>query len=77
MTGLAARYLGLRDRGLIREGLAADLTIFDPQTVIDTANYDQPKSYPRGINYVLVAGQVVVDQGEHTGARPGRVLRRS
>ena len=76
MTGLAARYLGLKDRGLIREGLAADLTIFDPRTIIDTATYEQPKSYPLGIDYVLVAGRVVVDQHGHTGARPGRVLRR-
>lgn len=77
MTGLAANYLNLKDRGIVREGLAADLTIFNPQTVIDTATYDQPKSYPQGIDYVLVAGRIVVDRGEHTGARPGQVLRRA
>ncbi|OGR23458.1 MAG: hypothetical protein A2277_13905 [Desulfobacterales bacterium RIFOXYA12_FULL_46_15] len=77
MTGLAASYLNLKDRGIIREASVADLTIFNPKTVIDTATYDCPKSYPKGIDTVLVAGQVVVSQGEHTGARPGKVIRRN
>ncbi|MGD2100444.1 MAG: amidohydrolase family protein, partial [Desulfobacterales bacterium] len=77
MTGLAAHYIGLNDRGEIRERLAADITIFNPQTVIDTATYECPKSYPIGIDYVLVGGQLVVNKNKHTGARPGRVLRRN
>ena len=77
MTGLPASYLGLKDRGLIRPGYAADITIFDPGSVKDTATYEQPKSYPEGIAYVLVGGEPVVSQGEHTGALPGRVLRPS
>jgi N-acyl-D-amino-acid deacylase len=74
MTSLPARVLGLEDRGLVRAGYWADLVVFDPDRVIDTATYEEPKRYPRGIDYVLVNGVVVIDQGEHTGARPGRVL---
>ncbi|HWP60656.1 MAG TPA: D-aminoacylase [Candidatus Acidoferrales bacterium] len=74
MTSLPAQVLRLRDRGLIREGYWADLVVFDPGTVADTATYDSPKQYPRGVDYVLVNGVVVIDGGEHTGARPGRVV---
>ena len=76
MTGLPARRLGLSDRGQLMEGLAADLVVFDPDTVIDNATYDDPQQYPDGIPFVLVAGAAVIDYGRHTGARPGRVLRR-
>ena len=76
MTGLPARRLGLSDRGQVREGLAADLVVFDPDTVIDNATYDDPQQYPDGMPFVLVAGAAVIDHGRHTGARPGRVLRR-
>lgn len=75
MTSLPASILGLTDRGLLKEGYAADIVVFDPQTVRDTNSYEQPKSYPEGVPYVLVNGVVVVDQGEHTGARPGRAIR--
>lgn len=74
MTAAPARKLGLWDRGLIRPGMAGDLTIFDPETVQDMATFTEPHRYPRGIEYVVVNGQVVIDQGEHTGARAGRVL---
>ena len=77
MTGLPASYLGLKDRGIIREGLSADITIFNPQTVIDTATYEKPNFYPVGIEYVLVGGRTVVSRGKHTGARPGQVLKRN
>jgi len=50
--------------------------VFDPTRVRSTATYEEPRSYPEGIDWVVVAGEVVVDHGEHTGARPGRVLRR-
>ena len=75
MTSLNANKLGLRDRGLVREGLAADLCLFDPAKVIDHATYADPFQYNEGIEYVLVNGQLVLDRGQHTGARPGKALR--
>ena len=76
MTGLPAERLRLKDRGLIAEGLVADLVLFDADTVIDRATFEDPHQYPVGIPYVFVNGTAVVDGGVHTGARPGRVLRR-
>jgi N-acyl-D-aspartate/D-glutamate deacylase len=76
MTGAPARILGVVERGLLREGYWADITVFDPATIIDRATYDDPHRYPDGIGTVIVNGTVVVDAGEHTGTRPGRVLRR-
>ncbi len=75
MTAAPARRLGLTDRGLLREGLAADIVVFDPATVIDTATYRQPRQFPVGIPHVIVNGVTVVRDGEMTGQRPGRVLR--
>jgi N-acyl-D-amino-acid deacylase len=75
MTSLNAAKLGLADRGLLRDGLAADITIFDPATVLDRATYTDPFQYNDGIEYVIVNGQLVLDRGQHTGAKPGRVLR--
>jgi N-acyl-D-aspartate/D-glutamate deacylase len=77
MTSFPAQKLGLRDRGLVREGMWADLVIFDPLTIEDQATYQAPHQYPKGIDYVLVNGQVVVEHGEHTGALPGRVIKQS
>jgi dihydroorotase/N-acyl-D-amino-acid deacylase len=74
MSGYPAQILGLADRGQVHTGFMADIVVFDPATVIDTATYQKPKSYPLGVPYVLVNGVVVVDKGQHTGARPGRVL---
>ena len=76
MTSLPAARLGLRDRGTIRDGAVADLVIFDPATVRSDATIDDPTVDPVGIGTVIVAGQVVVDGGSATGARPGRGLRR-
>ena len=76
MTGGAAVALGLVDRGLLREGYRADLTIFDPEEVADRATFDDPHQYAAGISTVIVNGVVVIDAGEHTGALPGQVLRR-
>jgi N-acyl-D-amino-acid deacylase len=76
MTGGAAAALGLADRGTLSEGQAADVVLFDPATVIDRATYDDPHLYPAGIRTVIVNGTVVVDEGEHSGALPGRLLRR-
>jgi N-acyl-D-amino-acid deacylase len=77
MTSLNAAKLGITGRGLLRAGNFADLTLFDPDRVIDRATYEKPFEYNLGIEYVIVNGQVVLDQGKHTGARPGRALRRS
>jgi N-acyl-D-aspartate/D-glutamate deacylase len=76
MTSLNAAKLGIPDRGLLRPGNFADLTLFDPGRVIDRATYAEPFRYPEGIEYVIVNGQVVLDRGKHTGARPGLALRR-
>jgi len=75
MTSAAAARLGLRDRGIIRDGAVADLVVFDPATVRSTATYDAPRSFPIGIEHVIVAGTPVVTDGVHTGALPGRGLR--
>ena len=74
-TSLPAQKLGIRDRGLLREGMWADIVVLDPQTIADKATEDQPYLYPEGIEYVLVNGEVTVQQGEHTGALAGHVLR--
>jgi N-acyl-D-aspartate/D-glutamate deacylase len=75
MTSLAAQRLKIFDRGLLKPGMYADIVIFDPETVMDMATYQQPHQYPKGIDYVLVNGEIVIEEGEHTGARPGKVLR--
>jgi len=77
MTSQNAAKLGLLDRGLLRPGNYADITLFDPDRVLDKATYTDPFQYSEGIQYVIVNGQVVLDQGKHTGARPGRALRRN
>jgi N-acyl-D-aspartate/D-glutamate deacylase len=76
MTSLSAAKIGIRDRGLLRPGNWADVTVFDPEHVLDRATYEEPFRYSEGIEYVVVNGQVVLEQGKHTGARPGRALRR-
>lgn len=75
MTSLSAQRLGLKDRGLLREGYWADVVVFDPDRIADRATFENPKQYPVGIDYVLVNGRVVIDQGKHTGAHPGMMLR--
>ncbi|MDE0720173.1 MAG: D-aminoacylase [Dehalococcoidia bacterium] len=75
MTSMAAHRLDIRDRGMLRDGMKADIVVFDPDTVSSPATLQNPKQYPVGIDYVLVNGKVVVDQGQHTGALAGRALR--
>ena len=75
MSGLTAQQMHLADRGLIKEGLAADLVIFDPAAVADRATFSDPFQYPVGISTVIVNGRVVLDNGRHTGERPGVVIR--
>jgi len=77
MTGFPAAKFGFNDRGLLREGFAADLVLFDPRTVIDVGSYEDPKHPPKGIAQVFVNGIAVVEDARHSGARPGRVLRRA
>lgn len=74
MTSLPAGKLGLTDRGYLRPGYKADVTIFDPLTVRDTATFTDPKQYPTGIPWVLTNGQVVIENGRHNGSRPGMVI---
>jgi len=76
MTSLPAQKLGLQDRGLIKEGMYADIVIFHPETVNDKATFTDPHQYPDGIEYVIVNGTIVIEKGEHTGALPGKVLRK-
>ncbi|MGH7780118.1 MAG: N-acyl-D-amino-acid deacylase family protein [Candidatus Binataceae bacterium] len=77
MTGMPARKFHLADRGFVREGFFADLVIFDPARIADTATYEDPRRYPDGLSHVIVNGTVVARNGQHTGARPGRGLRRA
>jgi N-acyl-D-amino-acid deacylase len=75
MTSLPARILNVRDRGQIKEGFAADIAIFDPARVRETNSFERPKSYAEGVRFVIVNGVAVIDDGQHTGATPGRALR--
>jgi len=74
MTSLPAQKFGLRDRGLLREGFAADIVVFDEKTVQDMSTYEKPHAYSKGFHYVLVNGQVVVDNEQHIGTRSGKAL---
>jgi N-acyl-D-aspartate/D-glutamate deacylase len=75
-TSLPAQIMGLRDRGQLREGYAADIVILDPNTIRDRSTFFEPHQYPEGINYVLINGTFVVDGGKPTQRLPGRVLTR-
>jgi N-acyl-D-aspartate/D-glutamate deacylase len=75
MTSLSAAKIGLRDRGLIRQGAFADLVLFDAARVADKATFLEPFHYPEGIEVVIVNGAVTIDHGRHSGARAGQVLR--
>ena len=76
MTSLNAAKVGLKDRGLLQPGAFADITVFDSETIIDNAKYTEPFQYNEGIRFVFVNGQLVLDGKKHTGAKPGRALRR-
>lgn len=76
MTYLPAQSLNLTDRGLIKEGMKADITIFNPETVIDKATFEKPHQYSEGIEYVLVNGGLAVDEGEFKDIKSGKVLRK-
>lgn len=75
MTGMPAKRVGLKDRGLLREGMFADIAIFNPASVIDRATFEAPNQYPTGVGYVIVNGQLSVDEGKRTSALAGKPLR--
>jgi N-acyl-D-amino-acid deacylase len=75
MTSLAAQRVGIDDRGLLKQGMFADITVFDPTTIIDRSTYEQPSQIATGVSYVFVNGVAVVDGGQVTKALPGRALR--
>jgi dihydroorotase/N-acyl-D-amino-acid deacylase len=77
MTYLPAKAFGLKDRGLIRQGMKADITIFNAETVTDKATFESPHQYPEGIEYVIVNGQLVVDNFEFKKLKAGEVLRKN
>lgn len=77
MTSLPASRLNLANRGLLQTGMVADLALFDPDTITDTARFGDPHHYAEGVNYVIVAGELILDNGLLTGIRPGKALRHS
>ena len=74
MSSQTARRLGIHDRGLITEGYYADIAIFDSEEIIDRATFEDPHQYAVGMKFVFVNGEMVVEDGQHTGARPGRIV---
>ena len=74
MTSAVAARLSIPDRGLLKEGMYADVVVFDPATVADSATYEMPHRRSAGVRYVIVNGTEVVRDGEPTGAKPGRVV---
>jgi N-acyl-D-amino-acid deacylase len=76
ITSLPAGKVRLKDRGIIKEGFRADIVVFDPDKIKEKATFNEPHQYPEGIDYVIVNGEVVVEHGELTGVRPGKVLRK-
>ena len=75
MTSLPAQKLRLKTKGFLAENYDADVVVFDPATVMDRSTYEDPRQYPAGIDWVLVNGSVVVENGKHNGERPGRTIR--
>ena len=74
MSSATAQRVGLTDRGILRPGMKADIAIFDPATVRDTATFEKPHAYAEGVSVVIINGQVAFEGGKMTEARPGRVL---
>ena len=74
MTSLAAQRLGLKDRGLLKEGMFADVVVLDYDKIIDNATFENPHQYSVGVNYLIVNGKMVIENSEHTGAKPGRII---
>lgn len=77
MTSGPAKKIGLKNRGVLKKGNFADITVFNPKTVIDKATFENPFQYPEGIEYVIVNGKIAIDKGKYTGEMAGKVLRKS
>jgi N-acyl-D-aspartate/D-glutamate deacylase len=77
MTGLSAGRLALSDRGLIKVGNKADITIFDPETIIDKSTFTDPHQYPEGIEYVIINGEIAIDKGKYLAVPAGKVIRKT
>ena len=75
MTSANAAKVHIYDRGFLRPGMAADVSVFDPAKIIDNATFEKPHQYATGVEYVVVNGSLVLEKTTHTGARPGQVLR--
>jgi N-acyl-D-amino-acid deacylase len=76
MTSFPAQKFGLWKKGIVRQAMDADLVIFDPETIAERSSFQDPHQYPTGLPYVILNGQVVVDQGRYTGQLAGTVVRR-
>ena len=74
MTSLPAKVLSIQDRGLIKEDYFADIVVFNEKTISDNATFQNPHQYSNGVEYVLINGVIVIKDGKHTGAKPGKVL---
>ena len=77
MSFLPAKTIGIKRRGLIKKGMFADITIFDKNTIIDRATFEKPHQYSEGIHYVLVNGELAIDNGEFQNIKAGKVLRKN
>jgi N-acyl-D-amino-acid deacylase len=77
MTSIPARKFGFQNRGQIAEDYWADIVVFNPETVIDKATWTDPHQFPEGIEYVIVNGEIVVNEGGQTDALPGKILKNS
>ena len=76
MTGLTASVFGFKDRGILKRGAVADITIFDPETIIDRATFEDPTQTSVGIKHVIIGGEVVLEDGIQMNTRPGRIVQR-
>jgi N-acyl-D-amino-acid deacylase len=76
MTSMPGTRLGLKDRGLIKEGLWADITVFDPEKIKENSSFNNPHQYPDGIQHVIVNGELTIENGKHTGNLAGKILRK-
>jgi len=76
MTSFPAQRFGILDRGILRPGVWADITVFNPETVIDKSTYKEPHQFPVGIDYVMVNGVITIEKGIYTGAHEGKTLRK-
>ena len=77
MTSMPAQKIGLKDRGLLREGMMADIVVFDADEILDQATFSDPHTFPTGIHHIIVKGEVVVKKNKHTGALLGEALKKT